>query len=199
MSLAVSMSSGIGMSRSQQTALTRARSAPNAARIWVNMSPGTVVTTSIDRLGRIPNFRALLTGGQPWPICVSTCGGDRDRAAGVGDPLPLVVAEVAAVDVRRVRPEQAEPVELLDHAEPTGHPAHADVHGERDAELAGQLPLGAVTTWSWVNPGPRVARPIVISPSSPGMCVERTRRTSSPGIASALKNQYFSSDVFALP
>ena len=73
MSVAVSMSSGIGMSRSQQTALTRARSAPNAARIWVNMSPGTVVTTSIDRLGRSPNLRALLTGGQPCPIWVSTC------------------------------------------------------------------------------------------------------------------------------
>ena len=67
------MVSGIGMSRSQQTALTRARSAPNAARIWVNMSPGTVVTTSIDRLGRSPNLRAFPTGGQPWPICVSTC------------------------------------------------------------------------------------------------------------------------------
>ena len=57
----------------------------------------------------------------------------------------------------------------------------------------------ACTTWSWVNPGPRVASPIVISPSSPGTCVERTRRTSSPGISSALKNQYFSSEVFALP
>ena len=56
------------------TALTRARSAPNAARIWVNMSPGTVVTTSIDRLGRSPYRRALLTGGQPCPIWISTCG-----------------------------------------------------------------------------------------------------------------------------
>ena len=56
------------------TALTRARSAAKAARIWVNMSPGTVVTTSIDRLGRSPNWRALLTGGHPWPICSSTCG-----------------------------------------------------------------------------------------------------------------------------
>ncbi len=57
----------------------------------------------------------------------------------------------------------------------------------------------AVTTWSWVKPGPRVASPMVISPSSPGTYVERTRRTSSPGITSELKNQYFSSDVLALP
>ena len=57
----------------------------------------------------------------------------------------------------------------------------------------------AVTTWSWVNPGPRVARPMVSRPSSEGKWVDRTRRTSSPGIASALKNQYFSSDVLALP
>ena len=38
-------------------------------------------------------------------------------------------------------PSRPEPVELLDHAEPAGQPAHADVHGDRDAELAGQLPL----------------------------------------------------------
>ena len=72
MSSAVSIVSGIGVSWSQQTALTRARSAPKPARIWVNMSPGTVVTTSMDRLGRRPNLRALLIGGQPWPIWVST-------------------------------------------------------------------------------------------------------------------------------
>ena len=40
---------------------------------------------------------------------------------------------------------------------------------------------------------------MVSSPSSPGKYVERTRRTSSPGITSELKNQYFSSDVLALP
>src|SRR5690606_22685523 len=45
---AVSMVSGTSLLASQHTALTRARSAPNAARISVNMSPGTVVTTSID-------------------------------------------------------------------------------------------------------------------------------------------------------
>jgi hypothetical protein len=38
------------------------------------MSPGTVVTTSIDRLGRSPYCRAFITGGQPWPICISTWG-----------------------------------------------------------------------------------------------------------------------------
>jgi hypothetical protein len=38
------------------------------------MSPGTVVTTSIERLGRRPYDIALATGGQPWPICISTWG-----------------------------------------------------------------------------------------------------------------------------
>ena len=33
-------------------------------------------------------------------------------------------------------------------------------------------PHSACTTWSWVNPGPRVASAIVISPSSPGKCVD---------------------------
>src|SRR5207248_116060 len=61
-----------GSLRCHQIALLRARSAPKAARIWVNMSPGTVVTTSIDRLGRSPDSSAFTTGGQPCPICVST-------------------------------------------------------------------------------------------------------------------------------
>ena len=74
MSRAVSIVSGVGVPSSHVTALTRARSAAKAARIWVNMSPGTVVTTSTDRLGRSSNCRALLTGGQPWPIWSSTWG-----------------------------------------------------------------------------------------------------------------------------
>ena len=59
------MLSGTSVFASQQTALTRARSAANAARIWVNMSPGTVVTTSMRRLGRRPYSIALANGGQP--------------------------------------------------------------------------------------------------------------------------------------
>ena len=55
MSRAVSMVSGVGAPDSHVTSLTRARSAANPALIWVNMSPGTVVTTSMDRLGRSPN------------------------------------------------------------------------------------------------------------------------------------------------
>ncbi len=51
-----------------------AQMAANAARIWVNMSPGTVVTTSMEKLGFRPYSMAFITGGQPWPICSSTCG-----------------------------------------------------------------------------------------------------------------------------
>ena len=61
------------------------------------------------------------------------------------------------------------------------------------------IPHSACTTWSWVKPGPRVARPMVSRPLSEEKYVSRTRRTSSAGIASALKNQYFSSEVLALP
>lgn len=66
--------SGTGTSACQLAALTRARSAAKAARIWVNMSPGTVVTTSMLSEGRSPCSIAFITGGQPCPICVSTCG-----------------------------------------------------------------------------------------------------------------------------
>ena len=74
MSRAVSASDGSGSSLSQTESFDRHRSALNAHRISVNMSPGTVVTTSIDRLGRRPYERAFWTGGQPCPICISTCG-----------------------------------------------------------------------------------------------------------------------------
>jgi hypothetical protein len=59
---------------SQATASILTRSQPKAQRIWVNMSPGTVVTTSMLRLGRSPYSIDFITGGQPWPICTSTCG-----------------------------------------------------------------------------------------------------------------------------
>jgi hypothetical protein len=45
--------------------LTRARSEANPARICVNMSPGTVVTTSMLRLGGSPYWIAFISGGQP--------------------------------------------------------------------------------------------------------------------------------------
>jgi hypothetical protein len=38
------------------------------------MSPGAVVTTSIDKLGRSPCRSECSSGGQPWPIDNSTCG-----------------------------------------------------------------------------------------------------------------------------
>jgi hypothetical protein len=44
-----------------------------------------------------------------------------------------------------------------------------------------------------------VASAIVSRPSSEEKYLSRIRRTSSPGMASALKYQYFSSDVLALP
>jgi hypothetical protein len=68
---AVSMVSGTSVLAAQAISLTLARSQPKAERIWVNMSPGAVVTTSIDRLGRRPYSIAFITGGQPWPICAS--------------------------------------------------------------------------------------------------------------------------------
>ena len=71
---ALSMFSGTSVLASQATALTLARSVPKAERIWVNMSPGAVVTTSIERLGRRPYSIAFMTGGQPCPICTSICG-----------------------------------------------------------------------------------------------------------------------------
>jgi hypothetical protein len=45
------------------------------------------------------------------------------------------------MDVRDVGPEQVEPVERLDHREPTREAAHRHVHCDRDAELAGELPF----------------------------------------------------------
>ena len=78
-SRAVSTSFGTCSLGSYFSSCTRARSVPKADRIWVNMSPGTVVTTSMDRLGRRPSRSALSTGGQPCPICTSTCGATEMR------------------------------------------------------------------------------------------------------------------------
>src|SRR3989442_15969092 len=68
-------------------------------------------------------------------------GGDRNLAARVLDEVPLLIAEVAAVDVGGVGSEQIEPLQLLDHGEPPGQPTHADMDGNRKAELARHLPL----------------------------------------------------------
>jgi hypothetical protein len=38
------------------------------------MSPGTVVTTSMLRLGRRPCRSAFAVGGVPWPMIISTVG-----------------------------------------------------------------------------------------------------------------------------
>ena len=40
----------------------------------MNMSPGTVVTTSMLRLGRSPCASAFAVGGVPWPMIISTDG-----------------------------------------------------------------------------------------------------------------------------
>ena len=105
------------------------------------MSPGTVVTTSMDRLGRSP-IRSDLQHRRPAVAHLQLyLRRDRDRAAGVLDQLPFLVAEVAAVDVGRVGPEQPVVVQLLDHGEPAGEPAHRDVHRDRDAQLPGEFPL----------------------------------------------------------
>jgi hypothetical protein len=92
--------------------------------------------------GTQPELVALVDRRPPVAHLQLDLWRDGDLAAGLGDPLPLVVAEVAAVDVRRVRAEQAEPVELLDHGEPPGQAAHAHVHRDREAQLPGELPLG---------------------------------------------------------
>ncbi len=51
------------------------------------------------------------------------------------------------------------------------------------------MPHSARTTSSWQNPGPRVASPIVSSPSSEEKYVSWIRSTSSRGIAIELLNQ----------
>jgi hypothetical protein len=55
------------------------------------------------------------------------------------------------------------------------------------------------TTSSWQNPVPRVASAIVSSWSSEEKWASRMRRTSSPGMAMELSNQYAASEVLALP
>ena len=110
-------------------------------RICVNMSPGTVVTTSIERLGRRPCASAFDGRRRAVSHRHLDRRRDRDLAARVRDETELVVGEVVAVDVRRVRPEQAEVVELRDHREAAGVGAHADMDADRRADLACQRPV----------------------------------------------------------
>ena len=65
MSRAVRPSAGKGSSLSQIASFDFHRSCANPHRISVNMSPGAVVTTSIDSAGRRPWARAFMIGGHP--------------------------------------------------------------------------------------------------------------------------------------
>ena len=53
---------------------SRIRSYTSAVRIWVNISPGTLETTSTLREGRTPRAIIFPVGGGPWPISISTYG-----------------------------------------------------------------------------------------------------------------------------
>ncbi len=59
---------------SSATLLTISRVPEMRWRIALNMSQGTVVTTSIEMLGRTPASSSLSAGGRPWPICISSSG-----------------------------------------------------------------------------------------------------------------------------
>ena len=52
----------------------RIRSWTRAVRICVNISPGTLETTSTLSDGRTPRSSSLPVGGGPWPISISTYG-----------------------------------------------------------------------------------------------------------------------------
>ncbi len=49
-----------------------ARCSASTERIWLNMSLGTLVSTSTLRLGDRPRSRNFWIGGIPWPIIIST-------------------------------------------------------------------------------------------------------------------------------
>src|SRR4029453_13294087 len=68
-------------------------------------------------------------------------GGARAGAAAVGQQPPLLVGQVAAVDIGGVRAEQAQVADLLDHAEAAGR-GHGPGDGGGDGDFAGQGPLG---------------------------------------------------------
>ena len=88
-----------------------------------------------------PVPKGLADGRLPMAHLHLDLRGDRNFAARVLDQVPLLIAEVAAVDVGGVGAEQIEPLQLFDHAEPPGQPAHGDMDRNRKAELARHLPL----------------------------------------------------------
>ena len=66
---------------------------------------------------------------------------DRRLAAGLGDPVELLVGEVGHVDVADVRPHQPEVVHVLHGLVVEGVEPHADVHADEDPELARERPV----------------------------------------------------------
>ena len=98
--------SGVGVN-------ARIRSWTSAVRICVNISPGTLETTSTLSDGRTPRASSLPVGGGPWPISISTYGAIDDRSARLRDQVELLVGRVGAVDVRRVGAHQPEVVHVL--------------------------------------------------------------------------------------
>ena len=110
-------------------------------RICVNISPGTLETTSTLSDGRTPRASILPVGGGPCPISISTYGAI--------DALPPVSAiqsssssvEVGHVDVADVGPHQPEVVHVLHGCVVQGVEAHADVDADEDPELARERPV----------------------------------------------------------
>ncbi len=78
----------------------------------LNMSQGTVVTTSDEMLGRTPAPSSLSAGGRPWSICISSSGAIEGRTAGLADDLELAVIDPIGVDVGDIRPEHLPLVHL---------------------------------------------------------------------------------------
>ncbi len=117
--------------------LRTARSMPSAARISVNMSPLAVISLSTLETRSYPLRQHPSGRRQPEAARQHRHeGGDRRRGAGVGKEPELVVARGAAVQAGEVGAEQVVVMHLLDRAVAGARLAHADMHGDADAELA---------------------------------------------------------------
>ena len=121
----------------------RPRSEPRIACIWVNWSAEAVVATSDDSPIGMPYSSAFTAGAQPWPIWISICGRERHVAAGVADERPLLVGEVRAVDVGRVRVQQVHVAQRGDLHLRVAEAVHRDVDRDVEPELLGELPVVA--------------------------------------------------------
>src|SRR5918996_5088300 len=97
--------------------------------------------------GTEPEFASPEARGGPVSHLKLDLGCDRDLAAGVGDELPLLLAQIAGVDVGRVRPQQIHLVELAHHVEPACHTTHADVNRDWKVELASKVPIVFHDLW----------------------------------------------------